>query len=84
MSFLRHLLVTSSVFFGHFDWVCLIKCKIKTTPIPGNAAIIFAKKPNHEYLAGSYPAGNYMLKVNNRNSRTRYEVCSKLLINIPL
>ena len=24
------------------------------------------------------PAGNYMFKVNNRNSRTRCEICSKL------
>ena len=26
------------------------------------------------------PVGNYMLKVNNRNTRTRYEICSKLTI----
>ena len=29
------------------------------------------------------PASNYMFKVNNRNSRTRCEICSKLTINIP-
>ena len=29
------------------------------------------------------PAGNYMFKVNNRNTRTRSEVCSKLTIKIP-
>ena len=29
------------------------------------------------------PAGNYMFKVNNRNSRTRCEICSKLTIKIP-
>ena len=29
------------------------------------------------------PAGNYMLKVNNRNSRTRCEICSKLTIKTP-
>ena len=28
------------------------------------------------------PAGNYMFKVNNRNTRTRYEICSKLSIKI--
>ena len=27
-----------------------------------------------------YPAGNYMFKVNNRNTRTRCEICSKLTI----
>ena len=29
------------------------------------------------------PAGNYMFKVNNRNTRARCEVCSKLTIKIP-
>ena len=29
------------------------------------------------------PAGIYLLKVNNRNSRTRCEICSKLTIKIP-
>ena len=28
-----------------------------------------------------YPAGNCMFKVNNRNSRTRYKICSKLNIS---
>ena len=27
-----------------------------------------------------YPAGNYIFKVNNRNTTTRYEMCSKLSI----
>ena len=30
-----------------------------------------------------FPAGIYMLKVNNRNTRTRYEICSKLTIKTP-
>ena len=29
------------------------------------------------------PAGIYLLKVNNRNTRTRCEICSKLAIKIP-
>ena len=29
------------------------------------------------------PAGNYMLKVKNRNTRTRCEICSKLTIKTP-
>ena len=29
------------------------------------------------------PAGIYLLKVNNRNTRTRCEICSKLTINTP-
>ena len=31
----------------------------------------------------STPAGNYMFKVNNRNSRTRCEICSKFKIKTP-
>ena len=27
-----------------------------------------------------YPAGNYLFKVNNRNTRTRFEICSKSTI----
>ena len=30
-----------------------------------------------------YPAGNYMFKVNNRNTKTRCEICSKLTIKTP-
>ena len=30
-----------------------------------------------------YPAGIYLLKVNNRNTKTRSEICSKLTIKIP-
>ena len=29
------------------------------------------------------PAGNYLFKVNNRNTRTRCQICSKLTIKIP-
>ena len=28
-------------------------------------------------------AGNYMFKVNNRNTRARFELCSKLAIKTP-
>ena len=31
----------------------------------------------------SLPTGNYMFKVNNRNPRTRCEICSKLTIKTP-
>ena len=30
-----------------------------------------------------YPPGNYMFKVNNRNTRTRWEICLKLTIKTP-
>ena len=32
---------------------------------------------------GTFPAGIYLLKVNNRNTRTRCEICSKLTIKTP-
>ena len=34
-------------------------------------------------LPWKYPADNYMFKVNNRNTRTRYEICSKLTMKTP-
>ena len=34
-------------------------------------------------ITWSYPAGNYMFKVNIRNSRTGYGLCSKLTIKTP-
>ena len=36
-----------------------------------------------ETLKTTIPAGNYMFKVNNRNTRTRCEICSKLTIKTP-
>ena len=36
-----------------------------------------------EVLTCNIPAGIYLLKVNNRNTRTRCEICSKLTINTP-
>ena len=36
------------------------------------------------FLESSYiPAGNYMFKVNNRNTRTRCEIFSKLKVKLP-
>ena len=32
-------------------------------------------------LMRTTPAGNYMFKVNNRNTRTKCEICSKLIVN---
>ena len=31
-------------------------------------------------ISHTYPAGNFLLKFNNRNTRTRCEICSKLTI----
>ena len=34
-------------------------------------------------VLSSIPDGNYMFKANNRNTRTRCEICSKLTIKTP-
>ena len=34
-------------------------------------------------IESNFPAGNYMFKVNNKNTRTRYKICSKLTIKTP-
>ena len=41
------------------------------------------KQHNLQQHGSSYPAGIYLLKVNNRNTRTRCEICSKLTIKTP-
>ena len=38
---------------------------------------------NIRQYASKCPAGNYMFKVNNGNTRTRCEICSKLTIKTP-
>ena len=43
----------------------------------------FAKRKMILYSSTTIPAGNYMFKVNNRNTRTRCEICSKLTIKTP-
>ena len=40
-------------------------------------------KGTSEGLGKINPAGIYQLKVNNRNTGTRYEICSKLTIKTP-
>ena len=43
----------------------------------------FFAKLKKEKKFGLHPAGNYLFKVNNRNTRTRCEICSKLTIKKP-
>ena len=35
------------------------------------------------YCFSYHSGGNNMFKVNNRNTRTRYEICSKLTVKTP-
>ena len=46
-------------------------------------SLIYLKMIPDDKLHFVYPAGNYMFKVNNRSTRTRCEICSKLIIKTP-
>ena len=35
------------------------------------------------HTTSSNPAGNYVFRVNNRNTRTRCKICSKLTVKMP-
>ena len=43
-------------------------------------SLIFATVSENDNPSRNYPAGNYMFKVNNRNTSTRCEICSKLFL----
>ena len=47
------------------------------------SASSYKMKPKLAYKSRNQPAGIYLLKANNRNTRTRCEICSKLTINTP-
>ena len=68
------------VFFKHFA------CKNQLPGLSLSGALVEnGLKGNYsecEYAFSIYPAGIYLLKVNNRNTRTRCEICSKLTIKI--
>ena len=52
----------------------------------GKVQVIYFNLKNDRTLdsvASITPAGNHMFKVNNRTTRTRCEICSKLTIKIP-
>ena len=51
------------------------------TPFPTTE--IHIRNRNYFKHIRNFPAGNYMFKVNNRNTRTRCEICSKLTIKTP-
>ena len=43
----------------------------------------YDKKIHYECPTGSYPAGIFLFKVYNRNTRTKCEICSQLKIKTP-
>ena len=58
-----------------------LQCKCSPTDFAKFLLTPFLR--NTSGTIGTNPAGNYMFKVNNRNIRTRCEICSKLTIKIP-
>ena len=48
-----------------------------------NSYIVFRYLPKWTLVFARIPAGNYMFKVHSKNSRTKFEICSKLTIKIP-
>ena len=44
---------------------------------------ILGRNPLNSYLWPNFPVSFYLFKVNNRNSRKRCEICSKLTTKIP-
>ena len=45
--------------------------------------IIIQRRVTHFWRLKRFLAGIYLLKVNNRNTRKKYEICSKLTTNTP-
>ena len=55
--------------------------KVHGGPTTGGYKISFDAE--NDFVLNSHPAGIYLFKVNNRNTRTRCEICSKLTIKTP-
>ena len=62
-----------------FSWSCFISKIFKTSWLGDRLFQITTGSPTFVLS----PAGNCMFKVNNRNTRTRCEICSKLTIKTP-
>ena len=54
--------------------------KVDVLEPPSTGLLGFKAKPSVHGSAYGTGAGNYLFKVNNRNTRTRCEICSKLTI----
>ena len=79
-------------------WKTVFKCDMETqvssVRVPvfddvcySNCIICFVKQDNQLNVCRTedfqFPAGIYLFKVNNRNTRTTCEICSKLTIKTP-
>ena len=62
-------------------WIDIILMEWKLKSLLGFKYILSIFEKHHRSVA--IPAGIYLLKVNNRNTRPRCEICSKLTIKTP-
>ena len=63
------------------DKYCARKCLCNNNSVRKKRE--FYSLSNTCKLKSNYPAGIYLLEVNNRNTKTKYEICSELSIKIP-
>ena len=57
--------------------------RAKLVPIQSKKAKVPAQSCTYRIGNNYFPAAIYLLKVNNRNTRTRCKICSKLTIKAP-
>ena len=71
---------TEEILNGKLHFLCSAYCTqlIVPTSYQSQHCTLLQKNSNN-----NNPAGNCMFKVNNRNTRTRCEICSKLTIKTP-
>ena len=76
-----------AIFFqGNISDKCLVKknLDVKNSLMCGGSKYLCPLQFSSNYSnCIIFPTANYMFKVNNRNTRTRCELCSKLTINTP-
>ena len=74
----------TSLFFGKFVMLSFLKTPVlRFVLLPYSSPLWPSCPVNHQLDNIGYLAGIYLLIVNNRNTRTRCEICSKLTIKTP-
>ena len=56
-----------------------LNAKVKALQSNLTLSMMYLEEMSQRYNSALYPAGIYLFKVNNRNTRTRCEICSKLI-----
>ena len=79
---------SSTLQYQDLVWVgnaeLIIACIVEALHYGSSDCNLFMRSSSNQPLfTNTLPAGIYLLKVNNRNTRTRCEICSKLTIKTP-